>query len=57
MGLILFVANIVLLGPEEAEPGQVLGPEFLVSFALSLFGIDILFNEVSSVILMGTNMC
>ena len=40
MGLILFVANIALLGPKEAEPGQVLGPEILVSFVVASFSIN-----------------
>ena len=57
MGLILFVTNMASLGPKKVGADQVLGPEFLVSFTVSSFSIDILFNKVSSVILMGPKMC
>ena len=39
-GLILFVTNMALLGPKKVGADQVLGPEFLVSFTVSLFNID-----------------
>ena len=58
MGLTLLVTNIASLGPKKVGADQVLGPEFLVNFtALHLVLIDILFNKVLSVILMGTKMC
>ena len=40
MGLMLFVTNMASLGPREEEADQVLGPEILVSFTVSLFSID-----------------
>ena len=40
LGLILFVTNMALLGPKKVGADQVLGPEFLVSFTVSLFNID-----------------
>ena len=38
------------LGTKEVGADQVLGPEFLVSFIVLSFSIDIIFNNVSSVI-------
>ena len=40
LGLILFVTNMALLGPKKVGADQMLGPEFLVSFTVSLFNID-----------------
>ena len=40
LGLILFVTTMALLGPKKVGADQVLGPEFLVSFTVSLFNID-----------------
>ena len=58
LSLILFLTNMVSLGPKKVGADQVLAPEFLVSFTVSSFSTaDILFNIVSSVILMGTKMC
>ena len=45
------------LDPKEVGADQVLGPEFLVSFTVHLVLTDIVFNKVSSVILMGTKKC
>ena len=40
MGLILFVTDMASLGPKKVGADQVLGSEFLVSFAVPSFSID-----------------
>ena len=40
LGLILFATNMVSLATKEVRADQVLGPEFLVSFAVFSFSID-----------------
>ena len=49
LGLILFVTNMALLGPKKVGADQVLGPEFLVSFTVSLFNIDRYYFQIFQV--------